>query len=133
MTRNEYDENIRLTDEQLDKILKESKAVQAITTAAAKVVQIVAKKHITRGDSWLKTTSAGTMHQLNHNKFHRIELLYKKAAVIGVKDEKYIMELPAEIKKEIEDELKDIIAYSAFQLYILPKIKTASDTGEVET
>lgn len=101
MTGNEYDEKLTPAD------IKESLAATAVQIACKEVTLKVLKKHKNRGDSWHKTTSVFSMGELVHNKMHRVKELFKTNP------------LSSEVLKEINDELDDIIAYSAFQKYVL--------------
>lgn len=108
----------------LEKIRKVSKAVQAVEIASDIVRYRVAQKHMTRGDSYHRTTSMLTMLQLSHNKLHRLEEIYKVGGI-----------LPTPAIEAIKEELIDIIAYCSFQIGLLEvdKITDVNETGEKET
>lgn len=85
----------------------ESEAVKAVEMAAERVKVIVRGKQAIRGDSWMEMRGL-TMADLVLNKGRRVLRLY---------------EHPKNVT-ELEEELADIIAYSAFQLYLIEKGKT---------
>jgi len=101
MTDDEFDEKLTPAEE------KDSLAAQAVTAALTEVKVKVLKKHKLRGDSWHRTTSIFTMNELVHNKMHRLQGIYRTLV------------LTPELVKEANDELDDIIAYSAFQKHVL--------------
>lgn len=103
MTGDEYDEKLAYTAEDE----KESLAAQAVTEALTAVRVKVLKKHKLRKDSWHRTTSVFTMSELVHNKMHRLKEIY------------LTLVLTPELVKEANDEIDDIIAYSAFQKHVL--------------
>lgn len=120
MTDDEFDEKLGITAD----AMMNSLAAKAVQKACKEVLMKVLRKHNLRKDSWHRTTSVFSMGELVHNKMHRLKELYPKIALGG-----------SEVLKEVNDELDDIIAYSAFQKYVLnvDKLSNPYTTPESDT
>lgn len=84
----------------------ESEAIKAVEMAAERVLVIVRGKQALRGDQWLQMREL-TMADLVKTKSQRVLRLYEHLENV----------------LELEEELADIIAYCAFQLYLIKERK----------